>query len=296
MGTLGANGKSEQQRDVYAWEDEIGITEVDEAQVSADEDDAPLTSFPKARGPNKLGVPCTAGKGVLNDMARVEKVNSLPLASGTEISGVRTVEKSVIVRRSRTSMTKRGDGSPKAGALMRKVKEKPLEARSKNGITELPVKPNVLDEVEIKAVRKRAKSEGEAQDGEGTAAGSVEQMASDNLSRVAAFKRVRSKVNELLEYKGSSCFPITEAACAEVEFAQELEMAADSDLKTVCEVIHPAMKEFQKENKEVSFAVAQKWMEAHYRKLSSTVDFHFSIIRHLAGPTFALSFSEESTS
>jgi hypothetical protein len=45
MGTLGANCKSEQQRDVYAWEDDVGITEVDEAQVSDDEDDAPLSSF-----------------------------------------------------------------------------------------------------------------------------------------------------------------------------------------------------------------------------------------------------------
>jgi hypothetical protein len=73
-------------------------------------------------------------------------------------------------------MTKRGDGSPKAGALMRKVKEKPLEARSKNGITELPVKPNVLDEVEMKAVRKQAKSEGEAQDGEGSVLSSLHQV------------------------------------------------------------------------------------------------------------------------
>ncbi|CAM6101848.1 unnamed protein product [Calypogeia fissa] len=305
IGTLGGNSKS-LHADAYAWEDDVVKAQVEDAQLSADEDDAPLSSFIKGIVPKKLkGVPSTKGRGIVENNAGLEKAaiapareslqggkDAQPSGSG-ESPVVKTAENSTMVRRSRSATIKKGDDSPKIATVVAKFKETPPDARLRKGVTKLPVKPNALEEEEIKVARKRANAE--AQGGEGRAATSVEQMLSDNLSRVEAFKRARTLVNKLLEDETSSCFPVSEAACAEVEFAQELEMAAVSDYKTTCEIVHPAMKEFQKAGEEVSFAVAQKWMEAHYKMLGSSLDFHFSIIRHLAGPTFALSLSEEST-
>lgn len=299
VGTLGSNFESLQLRDAYAWEDDVVSTEVEDPQVSADEDDAPLSSFIKVVVPKKLkGVPSAKGRGSCNNNGGTEKASTTQ-ATGKDAPQVKkdpplTSENSPLARRSRTAVFRRDD-SPKSGPVVGKVKETPPEARLRRGVTKLPVKPNALEEEEIKVARKRAKSDAEARGGHKAAFVSVDQMLSDNLSSVEAFKRSRHTVNKLLADEESSCFPVSEVAVAEVEFAQELEMAAVSDYKTVCEITHPAVKEFHKVGQELSFAVSQKWMEAHYKKLSSSLDFHFSIVRHLAGPTFALTLSKESS-
>jgi hypothetical protein len=165
MGTLADNCKSEQQRDSYAWEDNVGITQVDEAQVSADEDD-PQFSSTKGSVSNKLkGISCTAGKGLTNDMAGVEKVsnvagrlvcegvseviNSPPLAS-SEISGFRNLENLSLFdvaersheERRRLIKDRSCDTEGKRTTSRSKVRER---------IVKFPVKRNVLDEEEVRA-------------------------------------------------------------------------------------------------------------------------------------------------
>ncbi|CAM6089595.1 unnamed protein product [Calypogeia fissa] len=149
IGTLGGNSKS-LHADAYAWEDDVVKAQVEDAQLSGDEDDAPLSSFIKGIVPKKLkGVPSTKGRGIVESNAGLEKAaiapareslqggkDAQPSGSG-ESPVVKTAENSM-VRRSRSATTKKGDDSPKIATVVAKVKETSPDARLRKGVTKLP--------------------------------------------------------------------------------------------------------------------------------------------------------------
>ncbi|KAL3700407.1 hypothetical protein R1sor_018429 [Riccia sorocarpa] len=279
--------------------------DVGEAQlIYEDEDDAPLSAFINptlTSRRNKSGhltnaknvetvtkataekSPASAGPGTSVQKETPPSVEAQPASVVGPANS--SPEKSAPVKR-RVSILKKG--KPTGQHLLGKFKE-PSETKTKNADA---VKSEGL-------VFKEPKKKQESKQKSGPIKRKVrfldEKPSREKILVTASrFKTARNAINELLLKRIPGSFPVSEAACAEVEFAQELAASTASDLKKVCEEIQPSVKQFYRRDESSSEEVPaprsaeEKWIDARCKHLRNSMNFHHSIVRHLAVPTFSL--------
>ncbi|KAG6547384.1 hypothetical protein Mapa_010832 [Marchantia paleacea] len=315
-------------KDAYAWEDDAQRTDAEEGGRQSDaEDDAPLSSFidPSLVGrkvrsgmivnPKNAGVIIktsaekSAPEAVVKKEGQPTSVTTEAPATSVAGPSYTPAEKSTPVRR-RASVFKKDKLSSFKGVhvLGGKFKDSSEPRMKKSGkgmqrvaapAAEKSEEPEEKPEEQEIHSRKRSRSDVEDQLKAAEVILSTEQYMAQNVQGVAGFQNARSVVNKLLLAEFPNFFPVSEAACAEVEFAQELEMAAVSDLKKVCDELQPVLRTCcgpdgsTWDDNPVPSSAGENWMVARCKQLRGSLNFHFSIIRHLAGPTFALCSTKE---
>ncbi|KAL2651329.1 hypothetical protein R1flu_019457 [Riccia fluitans] len=281
-------------KDAYTWEDEDERLDVEEAELIDDtEDDAPLSAFidPTFIGKRNRTGHITNAKNA-GTVTKVTAEKS-PVSGGTGTSPKKEMTASVEAQPAPVAGPSNNPSETSAPVSRRvsilkkdKLKAQHVLGRFKESSKKKAIKAYVAPnstKPEAQADKEPKKDQESRHSKKKVRFDDDEPPGEKKLVDVSMFKRARTVINELLLSEIPESYPISEAACTEVEFAQELAMSTESDLKKICEEIGPAVKQFYRRDESTSEEVPaprneeEKWIEARCKHLRNLLNFHHSI-------------------